>query len=81
MHPLTPLRWMSYMLIALGLINWTYQSSEPGATASSLTIIIIGAVQLGFTFMPGAEKFLTQSFLKFSLWIVSVAAVIFAIIN
>lgn len=81
MHPLTPLRWMSYMLIALGLINWRYQSAEPGAFNNSMVIIAIGAIQLLATFTPQLAPRFTRSPLKFIAWIVSIGAVIFAIIN
>jgi amino acid transporter len=81
MHPLTPLRWMSYMLIALGLINWRYQSAEPGTFNNSMVIIAIGAILLIATFVPQVSTYFTRPPLKFIAWIVSVGAVLFAIIN
>ena len=81
MHPLTPLRWISYMLIALGLINWRYQSAEPDAFNNSMVIIVIGIFQLVGTFVPNIAPRFTRPPLKQISWIVSSAAVIFAIIN
>jgi amino acid transporter len=81
MHPLTPLRWMSYMLIALGLINWRYQSAEPEAFNNSIVIIAIGGLQLAGTFLPQTAALFTRPPLKFIAWIISVGAVIFAVIN
>lgn len=81
MHPLTPLRWMSYMLIALGLINWRYQSAEPDAFNNSMVIVAIGALQLLGTFLPQTASLFTRPPLKIIAWIISVGAVVFAIIN
>jgi hypothetical protein len=81
MHPLTPLRWMSYMLIALGLINWRYQSAEPGAFNNSMVIIAIGLIQLMGTFLPNISPYFTRPPLRQIAWILSGGAVIFAIIN
>ena len=72
---------MSYMLIALGLINWRYQSAEPGTFNNSMVIIAIGAIQLIATFVPKVSNYFTRPPLKFIAWIVSVGAVLFAIIN
>ena len=72
---------MSYMLIALGLINWRYQSAEPEAFNNSIVIITIGALQLIGTFMSQTSPLFTRPPLKQIAWIVSSAAVIFAIIN
>jgi len=69
------------MLIALGLINWRYQSAEPDAFNNSMVIIVIGIVQLVGTFVPKIAPRFTRPPLKQISWIVSSAAVIFAIIN
>ena len=81
MHPLTPLRWMSYMLIALGLINWRYQSAEAEAFNNSMVIIAIGALQLIGTFVPQTAPLFTRPPLKQIAWVISAGAVLFAIIN
>jgi hypothetical protein len=69
------------MLIALGLINWRYQSAEPGAFNNSIVIITIGFVQLIASFLPQVSSLFTRAPLKQIAWIVSGGAVIFAIIN
>ncbi len=69
------------MLIALGLINWRYQSGEADTFNNSLLIIAIGAVQLIATFVPATAPLFTRPPLKFIAWIISVGAVIFAVIN
>lgn len=81
MHPLTPLRWMSYMLIALGLINWRYQSAESDTFNNSLIIISIGLLQLIATFTPKVAAIYGKKSVKTGAWVISTAAVIFAIIN
>ena len=81
MHPLTPLRWMSYMLIALGLINWRYQSGESDTLMNSLVIIAVGAIQLIVSFIPRVSTSLTRTPIKEIAWVISVAGVVFAIIN
>lgn len=69
------------MLIALGLINWRYQSAEPGAFNNSMVIIAIGVLQLIGTFLPRLSAHFTRPPLKQIAWIISGGAVIFAIIN
>ena len=69
------------MLIALGLINWRYQSAEPGAFNNSMVIIAIGVLQLIGTFLPRLSPHFTRPPLKQITWIISGGAVIFAIIN
>jgi hypothetical protein len=69
------------MLIALGLINWRYQSAEPEAFNNSMVIIAIGGLQLAGTFLPQTADLFTRPPLKFIAWIISVGAVIFAVIN
>jgi hypothetical protein len=81
MHPLTPLRWMSYMLIALGLINWRYQSDQAGIVRNTAVIVAIGLLQLIATFAPGTRDLFMRPPLKVVAWIISIATVAFAIFN
>jgi hypothetical protein len=46
-----------------------------------MVIIAIGAIQLIATFVPQVSTYFTRPPLKFIAWIVSVGAVLFAIIN
>ncbi|MFZ9222896.1 MAG: hypothetical protein ACO23J_02675 [Candidatus Nanopelagicaceae bacterium] len=81
MHPLTPLRWMSYMLIALGLINWRYQSAESTGARNSLIIIAIGAILVALLFLPMTQKIFSHRMVKVISWMVVSGAVLFAILN
>ncbi|MEY3383153.1 MAG: hypothetical protein RLZZ17_891, partial [Actinomycetota bacterium] len=81
MHPLTPLRWMSYMLIALGLINWRYQSAESTGARNSLIIIAIGAFLVALLFLPMTQKIFSHRMVKVISWMVVSGAVLFAILN
>ncbi|NDA82568.1 MAG: hypothetical protein EBY01_05865 [Actinobacteria bacterium] len=81
MHPLTPLRWMSYMLIALGLINWRYQSAESTGARNSLIIIAIGAILVALLFLPMTQKIFSNRIVKVISWMVVSGAVLFAILN
>lgn len=69
------------MLIALGLINWRYQSGESDTFVNSLLIISLGAIQLIVSFIPSISTALTKSPVKQIAWTMSVAGVVFAIIN
>lgn len=69
------------MLIALGLINWRYQSAEAEAFNNSMVIIAIGALQLIGTFVPQTAPLFTRPPLKQIAWVISAGAVLFAIIN
>lgn len=69
------------MLIALGLINWRYQSAESDTFNNSLIIISIGLVQLIATFLPRVATAFNHRSVKAIAWIISSAAVIFAIVN
>lgn len=69
------------MLIALGLINWRYQSGESDTFNNSLIIVSIGAIQLVATFLPKVATVFNHRSVKAVAWIISSAAVIFAIVN
>lgn len=69
------------MLIALGLINWRYQSGESDTLMNSLVIIAVGAIQLIVSFIPKISGSLTRTPIKEIAWAISVAGVVFAIIN
>lgn len=69
------------MLIALGLINWRYQSAESDTFNNSLIIISIGVIQLAASFIPTFSTAFTRLPVKVLVWTISTAAVIFAIIN
>ena len=43
-------RWAGYLFIALGLINWRYQDSNPNAMTNSLVLISAGVITLILAF-------------------------------
>lgn len=69
------------MLIALGLINWRYQSGESDTFNNSIIIISIGLIQLIATFIPRIATIFGNKIVKAFAWVISTAAVIFAIVN
>jgi len=69
------------MLIALGLINWRYQSAESAAAVNSLIIIAIGVVLVALLFMPMTQKIFSNRAVKVGTWLVVSGAVLFAILN
>lgn len=71
----------AYSLIAIGLLNWDYQRSQPNVVMNSLFIILPGLLLLLLTFTTGGKNLLDKSYSK-GLWaIVGLAAIIFAFIN
>ena len=77
----TNARWAGYLFIALGLLNWRYQDSNPHAMTNSLILIAGGVITLilGFT-KPGLAWLETQAGKTIGL-IVGAALVIFSFIN
>jgi len=69
------------MLIALGLINWRYQSAESAAAVNSLIIIAIGLVLVALLFLPKTQKMFSIRTVKVMTWLVVSGAVLFAILN
>jgi len=69
------------MLIALGLINWRYQSAESAAAVNSLIIIAIGVVLVALLFLPMSQKIFSIRAVKVMTWLVVSGAVLFAILN
>jgi len=77
----TNARWAGYLFIALGLLNWRYQDSNPNAMTNSLILIAGGIITLilGFTKL-GLAWLETQAGKTIGL-IVGAALVIFSFIN
>lgn len=69
------------MLIALGLINWRYQSGEASAAQNSWVIIAIGAALVALLFIPATIKIFENKIIKIFTWVLIALSVIFAIIN
>ena len=77
----TNARWAGYLFIALGLINWRYQDSNPHAMTNSLLLIAGGAITLILAFTkPGLAWLETKAGKTIGL-IAGAALVIFSFIN
>ena len=77
----TNARWAGYLLIALGLINWRYQDSNPHAMTNSLVLISAGVITLVLAFTkPGLGWLETKAGKTIGL-IAGAALIIFSFIN
>ncbi|MEY4100827.1 MAG: hypothetical protein RLZZ567_69 [Actinomycetota bacterium] len=77
----TNARWAGYLFIALGLINWRYQDSNPNAATNSLFLIAGGVLTLILAFTkPGLAWLSTKSGKVIGL-IAGAALIIFSFIN
>jgi hypothetical protein len=47
-----------YLLLALGLINWQYQNSDPDVATRSLLIVMPGGVVIAMTFIKPLDAFM-----------------------
>jgi hypothetical protein len=75
------LRYVSYALFAIGLINLRYQSGEDDLALRTLIIVGTGILIFGLTYLKAGVKFLSTSSGKSLSWIVAIAATLFAILN
>lgn len=69
------------MLIALGLINWRYQSAESTSALNSSLIIGIGIALVALLFLPATRGIFVQRTVKVLTWVIVAGAVIFAVLN
>ena len=77
----TNARWAGYLFIALGLINWRYQDSNPHAMTNSLVLISAGVITLVLAFTkPGLAWLETKAGKTIGL-IAGAALIIFSFIN
>ena len=77
----TNARWAGYLFIALGLINWRYQNSNPNAMTNSLVLIAGGLISLVLAFTkPGLAWLETKAGKTIGL-IAGAALVVFSFIN
>lgn len=75
------LRYVSYALFAIGLINLRYQSGENNLGVRTLIIVGTGVVIFGLTFLEPGKKLLSGKFGKTLAWLIAISATIFAIFN
>ena len=77
----TNARWAGYLFIALGLINWRYQDSNPNAMTNSLVLIAGGIIVLVLAFTkPGLAWLETKGGKTIGL-VAGAALIIFSFIN
>ena len=60
MNPLNNYRFGSYAILAIGLINFRYQTGSDQNLAKSLVLILSGALVLILTFVPVMREFLIR---------------------
>jgi hypothetical protein len=77
----TNARWAGYLFIALGLLNWRYQDSNPNAMANSLILIAGGVITLILGFTKAGLAWLETQAGKTIALIVGAALIIFSFIN
>jgi hypothetical protein len=77
----TNARWAGYLFIALGLINWRYQDSNPNAMTNSLILIAGGVITLVVAFTKAGLSWLETQAGKTIGLIVVAGLVIFSFIN
>jgi len=77
----TNARWAGYLFIALGLINWRYQDSNPNAMTNSLVLIAGGIITLALAFTKAGLAWLETKAGKTIGIITGAALVVFSFIN
>ncbi len=74
-------RWAGYLFIALGLLNWRYQYSNPNAMTNSLILIAGGVITLILGFTKAGVAWLETQVGKTIALIAGAALIIFSFIN
>jgi len=74
-------RWAGYLFIALGLLNWRYQDSNPNAMTNSLILIAGGVITLILGFTKAGVAWLETRVGKTIALIAGAALIIFSFIN
>jgi uncharacterized membrane protein len=74
-------RFAGYLLIAIGLLNWRYQTSDSNIALKSLIIIVLGAFTLALTFSTKGLNFLNSKAGTYLGFVIGVLAILFAIFN
>jgi hypothetical protein len=77
----TNARWAGYLFIALGLINWRYQDSNPNAMANSLVLIAGGVITLVLAFTKAGLAWLETQAGKSIGLVAGAALIIFSFVN
>jgi hypothetical protein len=74
-------RWAGYLFIALGLINWRYQDSNPNAMTNSLVLISAGVITLILAFTKAGLAWLETKMGQRIGLVAGAALIIFSYIN
>ena len=74
-------RWAGYLFIALGLINWRYQDSNPNAMTNSLVLISAGVITLILAFTKAGLAWLETKMGQRIGLIAAAALIIFSYVN
>ena len=77
----TNARWAGYLFIALGLLNWRYQDSNPHAMTNSLILIAGGVVTLILAFTKAGLTWLESQAGKSISLVAGAALILFSFIN
>ncbi len=77
----TNARWAGYLFIALGLINWRYQDSNPNAMTNSLVLIAGGVITLVLGFTKAGLAWLETQTGKTIGLVAGAALIIFSFFN
>ena len=77
----TNARWAGYLFIALGLINWRYQDSNPHAMTNSLVLISAGVITLILAFTKAGLAWLETKIGQRIGLVAGAALIIFSYIN
>ena len=70
-----------YLLVAIGLINFRYQTGQSGVVSHSLTIIIPGAILLAATWIPALAKKLESKAVQAVTITLGLILIAYAVIN
>ena len=74
-------RWTGYLFIALGLINWRYQDSNPNAMTNSLVLISAGVITLILAFTKAGLAWLETKMGQRIGLVAGAALIIFSYVN
>ena len=74
-------RWAGYLFIALGLINWRYQDSNPNTMTNSLVLISAGVITLILAFTKAGLAWLETKMGQRIGLVAGAALIIFSYVN
>ena len=77
----TNARWAGYLFIALGLLNWRYQDSNPNAMTNSLVLISAGVITLILAFTKAGLAWLETKMGQRIGLVAGAALIIFSYVN